>query len=66
MKKVTLTVMCRDEDAEHIEREFDDSYITQLGIYSCGAAVEDCTQKEEAEVRSQIPPEVLGEDEHGD
>jgi hypothetical protein len=61
MKKVTLTVVVRDEDEGNaLARQMEKSPIAQEGIFTltCGD-VQDLTEEERDEVESQVPPEIL-------
>ena len=66
MKKVTITVVVRDEEADMVSKDMERSHIAQDGVYTlaCGH-IEDLTPEELEEVKSQVPPEILGEDEEG-
>jgi len=65
MKKVILEIVVRDEDeARGLARQMENSMIAQEGIFTltCGD-IQDLTEDDLNEVRSQVPPEILGEDE---
>ncbi len=61
MKKVTMTIMCDDDDAEGIAHEMINSHLTQYGLFCWGTFIEACTEEEEREVQSQLPDEALTE-----
>jgi hypothetical protein len=63
MKKVSLSIVVHDEEAQVISRQMEKSFIAQEGIFTleCGH-VEDLTDEELEEVKSQVPQELLEED----
>ena len=50
MKKVTLTVIAHDKDANVIAREMEKSYVAQLGVFTlaCGD-IQSLTKEDEEE-----------------
>lgn len=60
MKKVTLTIVCHDEEALAISKQMERELIAQEGIYTltCGH-IEDLTDEELEEVKDNVPPELL-------
>ena len=59
MKMITLAIACKDDDAEYLIREFNNSNLAQHGVYTFGAEERDLTPEEEAEVLSQVPEDIL-------
>lgn len=62
MKKVTITVVCPDFEAPVVAKIMENSHIAQEGIYTlaCGH-IEDLTEEETKEVKSQVPDCLLDE-----
>lgn len=60
MKKVTLTIVVRDEDSQMIAKMMEDSMISQLGLYTltCGD-VQNLTAEETQEVKEQLEIEGI-------
>ena len=56
MKKVTLTVITHDKDANVIAREMEKSYVAQLGIFTlaCGD-IQNLTKEDKEEFEEQKP-----------
>ena len=56
MKTVSVSIICKNDDAEFIQNELLD---LQLGIYSLGTKIENSTQEEIKEVLLMIPNDIL-------
>jgi hypothetical protein len=55
---VTLSIICRSEDAETIRRELEECDRGQ-GLYSLGTDIRETTNREVKEVYDQVPEEFL-------
>ncbi len=60
-KKVSMTIVCKEEDSEFLHKAFEQSNFGQLGIYGMGTSIEDCSEDEVKEVLSQVPEEIMKE-----
>lgn len=64
MKKVTLTVVVRNEDdAKTVADQMEDSPLAQMGIYTiaCGH-IQNLTEFDIEEVEGNCPPEILNKE----
>lgn len=59
MKVITLSIICKDSDSERILREFEQSNIAQLGIYTLETSIRDSKHWEEQEAKSMTPDDIL-------
>jgi len=60
MKKVTLTIVVRDEDSKMIAKMMEDSMISQMGLYTLICRdVQNLTAEETQEVKEQLEIEGI-------
>jgi len=56
MKIVTVEIACKDKDTKYIQNEL---LNLDLGIYNFGTSIRKANKQELAEIKSQVPDEIL-------
>lgn len=60
IKILTIEIVCKDYETDHVLKEFYNSHIAQqLMLYSFGGTTRDLTKDELQEVKAQIPKDIF-------